>query len=67
MRAESTENRRENLFRVFAGDESAQDLVEYVLLAALIASGIVLAWYYILSSSAQTPLLAIAKQLLMLM
>jgi len=42
-------------------------MVEYVLLAALIGSGIIVAWNYILSSSAQTPLLTIAKQLLMIM
>lgn len=68
MRHESsTENPAKRPYRSFSADESGQDMVEYVLLAALIGSGIIVAWNYILSSSAQTPLLTIAKQLLMIM
>jgi len=51
-------------WRLILSDESAQDLVEYVLLAALIGAGIVLAWNYILSSSISTVFLFIANRLL---
>ncbi len=54
---------REALWR----DESGQDIVEYTLLVALLGIGVVLSWYYILSSSISTVLLSIAKQLLMLL
>jgi len=54
---------REALWR----DESGQDVVEYALLVALLGIGVVLSWYYILSSSISTVLLSIAKQLLMLL
>jgi len=51
-------------WRLILSDETAQDLVEYVLLAALIGAGIVLAWNYILSSSISTVFLFIANRLL---
>jgi hypothetical protein len=41
--------------------------VEYVLLAALIGSGVIVAWNYILSSSVSTVLLSVAKLLLTFM
>ncbi len=62
-----TENLARGLWRSFSGDEAAQDLVEYVLLAALIGSGVIVAWNYILSSSVSTVLLSVAKLLLTFM
>jgi len=53
-------------YRSFLSDETAQDMVEYVLLAALLGMGVILSWYYILSSSISTVFLVVAKRLLRL-
>jgi Flp pilus assembly pilin Flp len=61
------EDRTKQPYRSFLSDETGQDLVEYTLLAALIGSGVVLAWDYILSSSVSTVFLVVAKLLLSLL
>ncbi len=64
MKAESVaKNSARGLFGSLSSDETAQDVIEYALLAALVAIGIALSWSYILGSSISTILLLIVQRL----
>ncbi len=60
---QDAESSAKRLCASFFRDETAQDLVEYVLLAALIGAGATITWEYILSSSIQTLYYTITQKL----
>ncbi len=56
-------SRAKHLYRLFLQDETAQDLIEYVLLAALIGMGGALAWSHILGSVISLSFYIIGQQI----
>jgi Flp pilus assembly pilin Flp len=64
VRAESvSKNGVRGLFRSLPSDETAQDVIEYALLVALVAVGIALTWSHILGSFISAAFLLIVQQL----